>query len=631
MSKLHMNFTVKNKFILIGSLVLLSMLGVLGLGLYTTTTLKNFDEMSISIERVDSAMLMLRRNEKDFLARNDLKYLAKFDKNFKKLRTHVVSLAAALDNAGLDTQSITALVKIFNNYQSRFHDIVEIQKKIGLHPKDGLYGSLREAVHGAETEIKALDDQGLRAEMLQLRRNEKDFMLRHKLKYLDKFNKNIDIFIQDLNSREYADEIKQKIQSLMEQYKARFIMLVTSNQEKGLTPKQGLMGDMRSTIHKTESMLQALKKDLQATIKSKIGSLDNLKLTTTIVALALTVTLIGLISWLAISILHPIQSLEDTMTHAANDNDLSLRVNVISKDEIGRTGQSFNTMLDKFQSIVEQVNGSATQMSAAAEQLAVITRETTNEINKQSTETDQVATAINEMAATVQEVAHNADVAATAASDSAQQASDGQKIVNDAINTIDVLAKEIEQAGSVINKLEEDGMQIGVILDVIKGIAEQTNLLALNAAIEAARAGEQGRGFAVVADEVRTLASRTQESTQEIQEMIESLQTGTTNAVEAMTTSREQASLGVDKISAAGDALSTIANGINSINDMNTQIASAAVEQGAVSEEINKNVVNITNIARSTSANSVQTQSASETVSQLSINLQALVAQFKYH
>jgi len=629
MKKINLNLTVKNKFILIGALTLVSMICVLGLGLYTTITLKNFDEVSISIERVESGMLMLRRNEKDFLARNDLKYRGKFDKNFTTLQSYVTSLKTSLGNANLDTSPAIKLVKTFNAYQSRFHAIVNIQKKIGLHSKDGLYGRLREAVHGAETEIKALDDQHLRADMLQLRRNEKDFMLRNKLKYLDKFNKNIDAFNQDLSNSEHHENVKQKINNLMTQYKNRFTTLVNSNQEKGLSSKQGLMGEMRGTVHKTESLLKTLSKELKVTVESEVGSLDSLMLTTTLIALALTTLLIGLISWLAIGILRPIQLLESTMTESSINNDLSLRIKAASKDEIGRTGQAFNVMLEKFQSIVEQVNGSATQMSAAAEELSVITSETTKEINQQSLETDQVATAINEMAATVQEVASNASDAASAANDSTQQASNGRQIVNDAINTIGVLANEIEQAGTVINKLEEDSTQIGAILDVIKGIAEQTNLLALNAAIEAARAGEQGRGFAVVADEVRTLASRTQESTQEIQQMIESLQTGTTNAVQAMNKSSEQAKQGVDKISAAGDALSTIASGINLINDMNTQIASAAVEQGAVSEEINKNVINITNIAQNTAENSKQAQNASEAVSQLAIGLQALVAQFK--
>jgi len=233
------------------------------------------------------------------------------------------------------------------------------------------------------------------------------------------------------------------------------------------------------------------------------------------------------------------------------------------------------------------------------------------------------------MSATVQEVARYAGEAAVAASETTQQADTGRQVVNTAIDSMKMLASEIEQAADVIHKLEEDGVKIGAVLDVMRGIAEQTNLLALNAAIEAARAGEQGRGFAVVADEVRTLASRTQESTREIQEMIESLQSGTEAAVTAMDSSRNQAQNGVEKISIAGDALGTIVNGIIHINDMNTQIASTAEEQSAVAEEINQNVAKISLISETATTNAAQTQKASEELSCLSVDLHQLVLQFK--
>ena len=325
----------------------------------------------------------------------------------------------------------------------------------------------------------------------------------------------------------------------------------------------------------------------------------------------------------------PIGKLQNTIEIIERDSDLTHRLNMTSNDEIGTAAQAFDKMLEKFQSIVGQVNGSATQMSAAAEELSVITQETAREIQEQTSQTDQVATAINEMSATVQEVSRNAGEAAVAANETTQQANNGRQVVNESIDSMDKLASEIEQAGEVIHKLEEDGVKIGAVLDVIRGIAEQTNLLALNAAIEAARAGEQGRGFAVVADEVRTLASRTQESTQEIQQMIERLQSGTKAAVTAMDSSRAQAQNGVEKISTAGDALTTIVSGIEHINDMNTQIASAAEEQSFVAEEVNKNVVKISQIAGTSEANSAQTQNASEELSRLAVNLQGLVSQFK--
>ncbi len=620
---------LKHKFILVGALALVSMLGILGLGQYTSIKLKDFGDVSHAISEVEAGMLMLRRNEKDFLARKNLKYHVKFQKNYKVLQGQVLELKSALEEIGLKTAAADTLAITLNGYSNNFNKVVNLQNKIGLHPKDGLYGSLRKAVHGAETEITALDDQRLRADMLQLRRNEKDFMLRRDIKYLGKFDKNIAIFLEDLAASEHLPNLKGNIKGLIEQYRTRFTELVNINQEKGLTSKEGLMGQMRDTVHKTEGELSGLSLELNAAIQSEVGSLDSLMAITTLIALTQAILVTGLIGWIALGILRPIQSLALTMTRAANESDLSLRMQVSTRDEIGETASAFNSMLEKFQNIVGQVNGSTTQMSAAAEELSLVTQETSSGIHEQNSQIDQLATATNEMSATVQEVARNAGDAAVAANEATQQTGIGRQVVNTAIDSMNALASEIEQAAGVIHQLEEDGVKIGAVVDVIRGIAEQTNLLALNAAIEAARAGEQGRGFAVVADEVRTLASRTQESTEEIQQMIESLQSGTEVAVTAMDSSRNQAQVSVEKISAAGDALVTIVDGISLINDMNTQIASAAEEQSAVSEEINQNVVKISQISEASATSAAQTQNASEELAQLSVGLEGLVSQFK--
>ncbi len=621
-----LNLTIKHKFILAGTLAFITILSILLLGQYSSSTLGKFGNIILGLNKIESGMLMLRRNEKDFLARKDLKYQDKFQANFETMQAQASGLRDALNSIGIDPAPAIAIAEIFDSYHTSFNNLVRLQQQIGLHPKDGLYGSLREAVHGAEAEINTLDDQRLRADMLQLRRNEKDFMLRHTMKYLDKFNNNMAVFLDDLATSDHSPAIKKQIQGLMERYRNSFTGLVKINQEKGLTSNEGLVGEMRSTIHRSETALNGLYETVSRIVKSEITTLNA---TTDLFALTLTITLALTLVWIALSILRPMQALAATMTRAANENDLSLRMQVSTHDEIGETGIAFNSMLEKFQDIVGKVNGSATQMSAAAEHLSMITQETTRDLREQNLQTDQVATAINEMSATVQEVARSASEAANAANESNQQANNGQQIVSAAIETMDKLSGEIDQTGTVINKLEEDGVKIGVVLDVIRGIAEQTNLLALNAAIEAARAGEQGRGFAVVADEVRTLASRTQESTQEIQRMIESLQHGTEAAVTAMDASRSQAQAGVEKISAAGDALNIIVSGIAYINDMNTQIANAAEEQSAVSEEINQNVVRISQIAETSSANAIQTQNSSEELSRFSVDLQRLVSQFR--
>jgi methyl-accepting chemotaxis protein len=621
-----LQLNIKQKLILIGSLTAFAILCMLILNQYSARSLSSLDHVQLQIAKVESGMLMLRRNEKDFLARNDLKYQDKFTKNFASLQNAVIDLENGLADEGIDTEQAVALGKYLDEYASIFDQLVATQQQIGLNPKDGLYGSLRNAVHAAEDRMKDLNDQQLRADMLQLRRNEKDFMLRLDSKYPKKLQKNVGVLLANIDASSHDSESKDSMRTLIAQYEKDFMALVAANETKGLNSKSGLMGQMRDTVHKTESLLEEMDTTLTSAIADESSSIST---TTNFLSVLFIILVGGTLSWLAMSILRPVQNLSAIMSQTARENDLSLRMQVNTRDEIGEAAAAFNGMLEKFQNIVGQVNGSATQMSAAAEELSVITRETANGVQEQTSQTDQVATAINEMSATVQEVARNAGDAAVAANETTQQANIGRQVVNDAIDSIDRLASEIEQAGSVINKLEEDGVKIGAVLDVIRGIAEQTNLLALNAAIEAARAGEQGRGFAVVADEVRTLASRTQESTQEIQQMIESLQAGTTAAVTAMDSSRSQAQSGVEKISSAGDALTTIVGGITHINDMNAQIASAAEEQSSVAEEINQNVVNISQVAETSAANADQTQNASEELSRLSVDLQALVSQFK--
>jgi len=325
----------------------------------------------------------------------------------------------------------------------------------------------------------------------------------------------------------------------------------------------------------------------------------------------------------------PLILLKDAMSMIEQQSDLTRRVDIHSKDETGDMATSLNSMLDKFQNIVQQVTGSTAQLATAAEEMSTVTLQTSHGIQKQQSQTDQLATAMKEMATTVQEVARHAVEASGAASTANDESSTGRQVVNNAVNTINTLAQAISRSAEAIQRVEADSDRIGTVLDVIRGIAEQTNLLALNAAIEAARAGEQGRGFAVVADEVRTLAGRTQESTQEIQAMIESLQTGSKEAVKLMDESREQAQIGVEQTAKAGDALTAIADEVARINDMNTQIASAAEEQSAVAEEINHNVLTISQVGDESAQGAEQTSHASKDLANLATELQQMVAQFK--
>jgi methyl-accepting chemotaxis protein len=311
------------------------------------------------------------------------------------------------------------------------------------------------------------------------------------------------------------------------------------------------------------------------------------------------------------------------------EGDLSARVDYKAKDEMGHIAKAVNNMAENFRKTVTEVKDATTRLASAAEQTSGVTAQTTAGINQQQTEINQVATAMNQMSSTVQEVARNAVDAASAADEANTTFSEGKQVIDQVIQAIGDLSSEVETASGVIQQLEQESKNIGSVLDVIKSIAEQTNLLALNAAIEAARAGEQGRGFAVVADEVRTLAGRTQESTQEIQEMISRLQAGSTNAVQAMTSGKQMTQEGVEHAAEAGEAMLTINAAVERISNMNTQIASAAEEQSSVTEEINRSIVSISEVAEQSSAGARQTSEASDDLARLADQLKGLVDRFK--
>ncbi|NWD86611.1 methyl-accepting chemotaxis protein [Pseudomonas sp. K5002] len=348
-----------------------------------------------------------------------------------------------------------------------------------------------------------------------------------------------------------------------------------------------------------------------------------------VILLILATALTMLFAWLLTrSITLPIAQALDAAEEIAEGN-LTRPIKVEGNDEAGRLLLAMAKMQDKLKDTLQRISGSATQLASAAEELNAVTDESARGLTQQNNEIEQAATAVNEMTSAVEEVARNAVSTSEASKNATSSAGDGRDLVQETVSAIERMSSDVQATATLIGNLAEESRDIGKVLDVIRGLADQTNLLALNAAIEAARAGEAGRGFAVVADEVRALAHRTQQSTSEIERMIGSIQAGTEHAVDSMRNSTERAESTLNIAKGAGMSLDTINTAIVEINERNLVIASAAEEQAQVAREVDRNLVNIRDLSVQSATGASQTSAASSELSRLAVDLNGMVGRFR--
>lgn len=386
--------------------------------------------------------------------------------------------------------------------------------------------------------------------------------------------------------------------------------------------------DIQQAMEQLEMLLDEARQ-LAATASGSVDKSISQGSTITAIVMVIAVIAAVLIGWRVVrAIMIPLNRVNRMLNTVAN-GDLTRRLDETSGDEFGRLARNCNNLIDSLKTLIEGISSRAAQLAAASEQTSAVTAQTTVSIQEQKSQVSQVAAATTEMNSTSELVSRNAKDTLDQIKQADAEAERVKHISLDNKQTIVGLAKEVEAAAEVINKLHQDSASIGGILDVIRGVADQTNLLALNAAIEAARAGEQGRGFAVVADEVRTLASRTQESTQEIQTMIEMLQTGAEKAVAVMQQGQQQADSCVTKTESATEALNSITEAVHHAYDVSAQIEQSAKEQHSVSQEISERLENIVAIAEETAQGAEQTSDSSHEVARLAEELQSSIQQFR--
>jgi methyl-accepting chemotaxis protein len=467
---------------------------------------------------------------------------------------------------------------------------------------------------------------------------------------LDQDPKNISLYRSQMDTRD--KELSDKIAAydklvttaegkvLYEQFKSTFAAYRAGIAQSFTLAEQGrrdeltklLLVDMKTVVDGSGKQLNDLAELFTRQVaaeseKSKAHYETSRTIVSVFIALAALAT-VGLAMLLTRSIVRPLSEAVSAAEHVAR-GDLTRPIETHGNDEVSRLLKALATMQQNLRETLQGISGSATQLATAADELNAVTLDSTQGLQQQNNEIEQAATAVNEMTTAVEEVARNAVSTSDATRQSSESAHLGQERVSETASAISSLASEVQSTGQLVQSLANQSQDIGKVLDVIRAIAEQTNLLALNAAIEAARAGESGRGFAVVADEVRALAYRTQQSTQEIEQMVQGMRNGSSLALDAMNASASHAASTLVLAERAGEALQTITASVHEIHERNLVIASAAEEQAQVAREVDRNLVNIRDLSVRSAAGADQTSASSHELSQLANALQGMVRRFR--
>ena len=644
--------TIKMKLWSIGALALTGLLAVFSINFYGTQLVQKSLIMEEHALELEVEMLQARRAEKDFILRKDAKYIDMVKEKTSIMHGHLDELAEGpLKELAIQGKSLTT------GYEKQFMVVADEFIKLGLTKDSGLLGQLRKAVHYAEEAVLG-SDKLYEAGILRLRRNEKDFMMRIDPKYLDKFNNNMKTLVSNIEESYFAPEQKQYIIEKLKTYNdgmdnyAKLTLTLKSEQDK-----------FRALIHQMEPLLEELSHKSEKQLHERQQLINNATIIAELIAAALLITSIILIIR---SILGPLSSLQECAREVSSgDFESCSRINfhgeleelritiaemvlqlkksmdeaeqksIEADNQAHKANQAMEeahsekeyatTLLATLSAIADDAGDITISLNSAAEELARQSSGIMQGADNQKHRVQETATAVDQMSATILEVASNSSNASEGTRDAAEKANEGFSIVGQVVEATNQVQASTGELQTALTKQDQQAESIGEIMNVISDIADQTNLLALNAAIEAARAGEAGRGFAVVADEVRKLAEKTMTATQEVGNAISAIQSGTSTSLGIMQTT-EQAVAKCSKLAEnAGNSLKTIVEIVTESANQVELIATATEEQSAAAEQINSSTMEINTISAEISDNVAQSAEAADNVSQLAAELQALI------
>jgi len=602
---------------LAGGFALLLLLTII-VGVIGSQALETYSQRSnivTMLGQVNTGLTEARVEEKNFL-------LSGAAEHVKASRSHseeVLEITQRIKPLLIVTEDLSTLEGIqvdIQQYQSLMSDV-----ELNTAKREEALNSLETKARILGSSLKAHSSLFFASAMFEdMRRSERKFLVERDAGSVKSYLEDAKRIQGPLKSASISAEEKEKVTAALESYTNEFQNVVNL-----IEASEQLSQDMVTTARRVTESANGLR-EIQVT---KMEA-DNKKASTLIFGATAAAVILGIMMAFLITraITSPINHAVSIASEVASGN-LSVHIDSSRNDEIGRLMAALATMVSGLRELVRSIESGATNIAASAEELSTVTSQTSDGINRQKQETDQVATAMNEMTATVADIARNAEHAFTIASDAASQATKGEHEVKETVNQVNSLSQEVSQSMEIIQGLQAETANIGTVLDVIKSVAEQTNLLALNAAIEAARAGEQGRGFAVVADEVRSLAQRTQSSAQEIEALVTTLQSSAKNSVSAMESSASLASRTLERATATGASIGRITRSVEEIQQYNSQIATASEQQTSVAEEINQNVTSIRDVTDQSAASSHQTASSSTELARLGSELQTLVSRFR--